>query len=123
MTLEISQKTQQLLQVEAARQHTSPEQLAELLIKIGLLVKKRDLSHLAGTWTEEEYREFEELVAPLNEVVEEQEILELKIRLENSRGFDAFSGLWTQQEADEFAVNTKAFSQIDKEIWRETNPA
>jgi hypothetical protein len=71
MTLEISQKTQHLLQVEAERQHTSPEQLAELLIKRGLLVKKRDLSHLAGTWSEEEYRQFEELVAPLQEVVEE----------------------------------------------------
>ena len=71
MTLEISQKTQYLLQAEAERQQTSPERLAEQLIKRGLLVKKRDASHLAGTWSDEEYHEFMELIAPLQEVVEE----------------------------------------------------
>ena len=72
MTLEISQKTQQLLRAAAELQHTSPEQLAERLIRQGLLVKKRDLSHLAGTWTEAEYKAFEESVASLQEVVEEE---------------------------------------------------
>ena len=71
MTIEISQKTQQLLQAAAEVQHTSPEQLAERLIRQGLLVKKRDASHLAGTWTDEQVKEFEELIAPLQEVVEE----------------------------------------------------
>jgi glutamate/tyrosine decarboxylase-like PLP-dependent enzyme len=71
MTLEISEKTQKMLQEEARRQHTSPDLLAERLIKRALLVRQRDSSHLAGTWSEEEFREFEELVAPLQEVVED----------------------------------------------------
>jgi hypothetical protein len=111
MTLEISQKTQQLLQIEAERRHTSPERLAEQLIQAGLLTKKRDASHLTGKWSEEDLKVFEE-----------ERNLDLKIFLENSRGFDVFSGLWTQQEADEFAANTQDFSKIDEGIWRETNP-
>ena len=71
MTLEISDKTMQILQAEAQRQHTSPESLVESLIQRNLLVKKRDASHLAGTWTDEQVKEFEEAVAPLQEVVEE----------------------------------------------------
>lgn len=73
MTLEISGTTQNLLLAEAERQHTDPEQLARRLIRLGLLTKKRDLSHLAGTWTEAEYKAFEESVASLQEVVEEEE--------------------------------------------------
>jgi hypothetical protein len=71
MTLEISQKTQQMLQAEAKKQHTSPDRLAERFIKRALLVRQRDSSHLAGTWSEEEVKEFEEIVAPLQEVVED----------------------------------------------------
>jgi hypothetical protein len=72
MTLEISGTTQNLLLAEAERQHTDPEQLARRLIRLGLLTKKRDLSHLAGTWTEAEYKAFEESVASLQEVIEEE---------------------------------------------------
>ena len=71
MTLEISEKTQQLLKAEAERQHTSPEQLAEELLQRSLRANKRDASHLAGTWSDEQVREFEAIVAPLQEVVEE----------------------------------------------------
>ncbi len=72
MTLEISEKTQQMLQAEAKKQHTSPDLLAERLLKRALLVKQRDLSHLAGTWSDEETRAFNESVASLQEVVEEE---------------------------------------------------
>jgi hypothetical protein len=72
MTLEISGTTQNLLLAEAERQHTDPEQLARRLIRLGLLTKKRDLSHLAGTWTEAEYKAFEESIASLQEVIEEE---------------------------------------------------
>jgi hypothetical protein len=71
MTLEISEKTQQLLKAEAERQHTSPEQLAEELLQRSLRTKKRDASSLAGTWTDQQVSEFEALVAPLQEVVED----------------------------------------------------
>jgi hypothetical protein len=71
MTLEISPKTQQMLHEEAEKQHTSPDRLAERIIKRALLVRQRDSSHLAGTWSEQEVREFEDLVAPLQEVVED----------------------------------------------------
>jgi hypothetical protein len=71
MTLHVSDKTQQLLLEEARRQRITPEELAEKLIQQGLRPKKRDLSHLAGTWTDEETRVFNEAVAPLQKVVEE----------------------------------------------------
>jgi hypothetical protein len=69
MTLEISGTTQHLLLAEAERQHTDPELLARRLIRLGLLTKQRDASHLAGTWSDEEYRAFEASVASLQEVV------------------------------------------------------
>jgi hypothetical protein len=72
MTLEISQRTQQLLQIEAERRHTSPERLAEQLIQAGLLTKRRDATHLAGKWSEEEANAFNERVASLQEVVEDE---------------------------------------------------
>ncbi len=71
MTLEISGTTQNLLFAEAERQHTNPELLARRLLRLSLLTKQRDLSHLAGTWSEEKYQAFEESVASLQEVVEE----------------------------------------------------
>jgi hypothetical protein len=71
MTLEISEQIQTLLKAEAERQHTSSERLAEELLQRSLRAKKRDASHLAGTWTDEEVREFEAIVAPLQEVVED----------------------------------------------------
>jgi hypothetical protein len=70
MTLHMSDKTQRLLLDEAQRQHISPEELAEKLIQRGLISKKRDLSHLAGTWTDEEVEAFEESVASLQQVDE-----------------------------------------------------
>jgi hypothetical protein len=60
MTLHISDKTQRLLIDEAKRQHINPDELAEKLIQRGLLVKKRDLSSLAGTWTKEEADAFDQ---------------------------------------------------------------
>jgi hypothetical protein len=121
MTIFISPQTEHLLQIEAQKRQMSPAQLAKQLIQTGLLTKKRDASQMAGKWSNEEADAFDERIASLQEVVDEQN-LELKIQLENSRGFDVFSGLWTQQEADEFAANTKEFSQIDEESWRETHP-
>ncbi|MEY4530088.1 MAG: hypothetical protein RLZZ156_809 [Deinococcota bacterium] len=72
MTLEISGTTQNLLCAEAERLHTDPELLARRLIRLSLLTKQRDLSHLAGTWSEAEYQAFEASVASLQEVVEEE---------------------------------------------------
>jgi hypothetical protein len=71
VTLHISDKTQRLLLDEAQRQHISPEELAEKLIQRGLSPKRRDLSHLAGTWTDEEVEAFEESVSSLQQVTEE----------------------------------------------------
>ena len=71
MTIQINDKTQRLLLDEAQRQHISPEELAEKIIRRGLIAKKRDLSHLAGTWTAEEADAFEKSVASLQQVVEE----------------------------------------------------
>jgi hypothetical protein len=71
MTLEISETAMQILRAEAERRDTNPESLVENLIHHHLLIRKRDLSHLAGTWSDEEVREFEESVASLQQVVEE----------------------------------------------------
>jgi hypothetical protein len=72
MTLHISDKTQRLLVDEAKRQQMNPEELAEKLIQRGLLVKKRDLSNLAGTWSDEEVKIFEESVASLQQPIEDK---------------------------------------------------
>jgi hypothetical protein len=71
MTL-ISDKTQRLLVDEAKRQHMNPDELAEKLIQRELLVKKRDLSSLAGTWSDEEIKIFEESIASLQQPIEEE---------------------------------------------------
>lgn len=34
------------------------------------------------------------------------------------RDFSKLSGTWSQEEADEFIENTKAFEKIDSEIWK-----
>ena len=46
----------------------------------------------------------------------------LQQRLELEPGFDVFSGLWSAEEAAEFAAATESFSVIDEEILREKNP-
>jgi hypothetical protein len=71
MTLEISETTMRMLEAEAARQHTTPESLAENLVRRGLLTKKRDASHLAGGWTTAEVENFEKITATLQEVIKE----------------------------------------------------
>lgn len=63
MTLEITGTTQSLLYAEAKRQETDPEILARRLLRLSLLTKQRDVSHLAGTWTQTEAEEFERSTA------------------------------------------------------------
>ena len=71
MTLEISDITMRLLKAEAARLHTSPESLAEQLVRRGLITRKRDASHLVGAWTDAEVTEFEQITAAFRQLPQE----------------------------------------------------
>jgi hypothetical protein len=42
-------------------------------------------------------------------------------RLENSKGFGAFLGLWSDAEAEEFKQAIAPLSTVDEELWREKN--
>lgn len=75
LEIELDQKVSDRLIEEAKHQKASPELLARVLVMQGLypqLVKHRDLTHLVGTWTDEEVKEFEEFTKSLHEVPEDQ---------------------------------------------------
>jgi hypothetical protein len=61
MTIHLDEPIERLLRAEAERQQTTPDALAAQLLARGLalrLPKKRDLSHLAGTWSDAEAEAF-----------------------------------------------------------------
>lgn len=70
----LDEATAAKLAEEAQRRGLTPEELAAELIQLSLQPprkKYRDASRLAGTWTKEEAREFEEAVAPFGQIDEE----------------------------------------------------
>ena len=73
MTLEISETTMRMLKAEANRQHTTPESLAENLVRRGLLTKKRDASRLAGGWTDAEVENFDKITSAFRETPRESD--------------------------------------------------
>jgi plasmid stability protein len=42
----------------------------------------------------------------------------IRQRIESEPWFDVFSGLWSAEDATEFAAATAHFSKVDKEVWR-----
>ena len=63
------------LNTEAERRNLKPEALAAELLRESLKArrgpKRRDVSHLAGTWTQKEAKEFNRLIEEMFEQVDE----------------------------------------------------
>lgn len=65
----LDDETTRLLEEEALRRQLSPPELAATLIRESLRPRKRrNARHLAGTWSEEEAREFAQAIAPFEQV-------------------------------------------------------
>ena len=75
----IESQLHQALKSEASKKNTSMNRLVVHILKeaMGLVPKKEekkvyhDLDHLMGTWSEEEFQEFDEIMEEFNQIDEE----------------------------------------------------
>lgn len=75
----VDEELEQVLKEKAKREHTSMNKLVLRILRQNLIDEHdsvefktyHDLDHLAGSWTAEEAREFEEHISPFEQIDEE----------------------------------------------------
>jgi hypothetical protein len=73
MTLELNDTATRLLQAEAALGNQNPDELASQIVVRVLQMKLHDskFGEFMGLWSKEDAAEFEQAIAPLNQIDEE----------------------------------------------------